>query len=211
MTSLDTRDNSTRCPSGLRENIIDGTTIRTCVNRNTFGSCSSDIFSTFNLPYSNVCGRIRAYQFGNTDAFNAVLGLTIDGVYVDGVSITHGSPRQHIWTFAAAIDEVPSFLPSACPCFNVSGFSSPPPFVGENYFCDTGSAGFRQPIFYSADPLWDGDGCGGINMCCSFNNPPWFYRMLPQATTDDIEMRVCRNEFFSAEDIALEIIEFYVQ
>ncbi len=53
VASLDMRDNSTQCPSGLRENIIDGTTIRTCVNRNTETSCSSDIFSTYNLPYSN--------------------------------------------------------------------------------------------------------------------------------------------------------------
>ena len=31
---------------------------------------------------------------------------TIDSNYVDGVSLTHGSnPRQHIWTFAAALDE----------------------------------------------------------------------------------------------------------
>ena len=26
---------------------------------------------------------------------------TIDDAYVDGVSLTHGSPQQHIWTFAA--------------------------------------------------------------------------------------------------------------
>jgi len=25
---------------------------------------------------------------------------------VDGVSITHGHPRRHIWTFAATVDEV---------------------------------------------------------------------------------------------------------
>jgi hypothetical protein len=29
----------------------------------------------------------------------------IDGSYVDGVSLTYGSPRQHIWTFANALDE----------------------------------------------------------------------------------------------------------
>jgi len=34
---------------------------------------------------------------------------TIDDVYVDGISLTHGSsPRQHIWTFANALDEVRS-------------------------------------------------------------------------------------------------------
>ena len=29
----------------------------------------------------------------------------IDGTYVDGVSITRGYPRQHIWTFMAALQE----------------------------------------------------------------------------------------------------------
>ena len=27
----------------------------------------------------------------------------IDGTYVEGVSLTHGSPRQHIWTNAAGL------------------------------------------------------------------------------------------------------------
>ncbi len=68
-----------------------------------------------------------------------------------------------------------------------------------------------EVVLYSNDPLWDGDGCGGTNRCCSFNNPPWFYRKLPQATTDDVEMRVCRSGDASGEDIAIEIIDIYVQ
>ncbi len=208
VVSLDMRDNSTQCPSGLREKIIDGTTIRICVNRNTNASCSSDIFSTYNLPYSNVCGQIRAYQFGHTDAF-FTSEVTIDGIYVDGVSLTHGHPRQHIWTFAAALDEVQFHTPSVCPCFNVSGYTPPPSFVGNDYFCDTGSSGHFQSS--SEDPLWDGEGCEGTNMCCLFNDPPWFYKKLPKTTSDDIEMRVCRSETNSGEDVAVELIEIYLQ
>ena len=208
VASLDMRDNSTQCPSGLRENIIDGTTIRTCVNRNTEASCSSDIFSTYNLPYSNVCGQIRAYQFGSTDAFNTE--MDIESYYLDGISLTHGSPRQHIWTFVAALDEVTPYTTTVCPCFNIPGNVFSPSFVEDDYFCDTGSSGHYKHIFYSDDPLWDGDGCGGTNMCCSFNNPPWFYKRLPQATTDDIEVRVCRDGTVVNEDVAVEIIEIYV-
>ena len=41
--------------------------------------------------------------FGHTNK----QALTIDDGYVDGVSITHGNhPRKHIWTLAAALDEV---------------------------------------------------------------------------------------------------------
>ena len=65
--------------------------------------------------------------------------------------------------------------------------------------------------FYSADPLWDGSGCGSTSSCCGFNNPPWFCKQLPQPTSDDIEMRVCVNQATSDEDVALEIVEVYVQ
>ncbi len=205
MASLDMKDNSTQCPSGLTEK---SGRIRTCVNRNTSGSCSSDIFSTYNLSYSSVCGQIRAYQFGSTDAFNTQ--MNIESYYLDGISLTHGSPRLHIWSFVAALDEVQTHTTTVCPCFNISSTPSPS-FVGEDYFCDTGSSDSFQSILYSDDPLWDGDGCGGTNMCCSFNNPPWFYKRLPQTTTDDIEVRVCRDEESNMEDVAVELIEIYVQ
>ena len=51
-----------------------------------------------------------------------------------------------------------------------------------------------------------------MSTCCSFNTPPWFYKQLPQPTTDNtIETRVCRNEDASAEDIGSKMIEIYVQ
>ena len=37
-----------------------------------------------------------------------------------------------------------------------------------------------------------------------------FYRQLPQPTSDDIEMRVCRDEDKSNEDFMLTFIEIYV-
>ncbi len=66
-------------------------------------------------------------------------------------------------------------------------------------------------FFYGADPLWDGAGCGPTNTCCTFNNPPWFYKELLEPTMDDIEMRVCQSEGSSNEDIAIEMIDIYVQ
>ena len=52
---------------------------------------------------------------------------------------------------------------------------------------------------------------GLTSTCCSFNTPPWFYKQLPQPTTDDIEMRVCRDEASSNEDVAIESVTIYVQ
>ena len=83
--------------------------------------------------------------------------------------------------------------------------------MGNDYFCDTASEERWQHIFYGDDPLWDGTGCGPLNTCCSFNTPPWFYKQLPQPTTDDIEMRVCGDLPDIDEDIAIEIVEVYVQ
>ncbi len=137
---------------------------------------------------------------------------------VDGVSITHGNPREHIWTFSAAIDEVlGDSVMFSCPCIrndSVDRASAKiPSFVrDDNYFCDTASREYRQlNVFYGADPLWDGAGCGPLSTCCSFNNPPWFYKPLSHPTSDDIEMRVCRDQVNRDEDIAIEMYDIYIQ
>ena len=100
------------------------------------------------------------------------------------IIITHGqSPRQHIWTLANATR----------PDLHYTGVV--PPFIGQDYFCETGSRqAFRHDTFYPDDPLWDGQGCGGTSTCCEFNNPPWLCKQLPQPTTDDIELRLCGDK-----------------
>ena len=211
VAGLDMTNSSHQCPSGLMERNDSGK--RTCARIETSGGCSSiNNFNTPGVEYSNVCGRVIGYQYGGTDAF---IGTNVDSRYVDGVILTHGNPRQHIWTFAAANDEVGTSPSSNCPCINtnLSAQATPPPaFVGNDYFCDTGSEDGVQIIFYGDDPLWDGAGCGPLNTCCSFNTLPWFYKQLPEPTTEDIEMRVCRDRDPSTnEDIAIEIVEVYVQ
>ena len=48
----------------------------------------------------------------------------IDSWYLDGVSVTHGSPPQHIWTFATGVDETDGVsgdaTPATCSCVNGS-------------------------------------------------------------------------------------------
>ena len=144
----------------------------------------------------------------------------MDDIYVDGISLTYGrNPREHIWTFAAALDEVGIYIQfplwkSYCPCTNInhpSSTSQPPTFVRNDYFCDTGSENQWSHIFYPDDPLWDGAGCGPANTCCSLNNPPWFLKQLPSTTADDIEMRMCTDQAQSDEDTPIEIIELYIR
>ena len=216
VAELDMTDSSQQCPSGLKQ-CTDGN-ISTCVRSSDSAGCSSVTLPTSNIHYSRVCGRIIAYQVGATDAFGEQTSPNIDSAYVDGVSLTHGNPRQHIWTFAAALDESGTGNASSyCHCTGGSqAFRNitPPSFVSNNYFCDTGSQQHmdeQPPQFYSADPLWDGAGCGSGNTCCTFNTPPWFYKQLPRPTTDDIEMRVCRNDDGDDEDVAIEQVEIYIQ
>ena len=207
VAELDMTNNSYQCPSGLRQR--NDTGYRTCVPNSDSATCSSVTFLVNTFSYSKVCGRIIGYQYHSTNAF---INRNIDTYYVDGVSLTHGNPRQHIWTFAAAAGETgnPQYI---CPCTNTNTPSSSPPpeYVGNDYFCDTGSSTTFSERFYYEDPLWDGAGCGPLSTCCSFNDPPWFYKQLPQHTTDDIEMRVCRDQGASNEDIALEMVDVFIQ
>ena len=79
--------------------------------------------------------------------------------------------------------------------------------MGEDYFCDAGNEEFMAGVTgLHTNPLWNGTDC----LCC--DNPPWFYKQLPQPTTDDIEMRVCRNEDSGTnENIGMQEIEIYIQ
>ena len=214
VAKLDMTNNNHQCPSGLRQRT--DSNIRTCVRNTDSPGCSAVQYSTANISYSRVCGKVIAYQYGTTNAFLHRSENPISSTYVDGVSLTHGNPREHIWTFAAALGEnlPPNALSSGCQCITRSSML-PPNFIGMDYFCDTGLEilfnSANHPGFLGADPLWDGEGCGTRSTCCSFNTPPWFYKQLPQSTTDDIEMRVCRNEDASNEDIAIEMVEIYVQ
>jgi hypothetical protein len=112
------------------------------------------------------------------------------------VSLTYGNPRKHIWTFANALDEYPHHFQHKCPCTNTNE-QSPigiPSFVGNDYFCETGvppGQQFNNAVFYADDPLWDGQGCGPTSTCCTFNNPPWFCKQLPQSTNAHLEVRLC--------------------
>ena len=47
---------------------------------------------------------VWAYAHGGPDGFNTYMrgsNQPLNGNYVDGVSLTHGSENHHIWTFAA--------------------------------------------------------------------------------------------------------------
>ena len=97
------------------------------------GSCEGVTYSTGSEQYDQVCGRIIGYQRGTPDGFAYGPNVSIDTYYVDGISVMHGFPRQHIWTFAAGLDEGTVHPASTCPCVTGSiGGSHIPSYVSQN-------------------------------------------------------------------------------
>ena len=215
---LDMTDPNTNCPSGWD---MTGYSKRTCGRfSNSSRSCDSVFFPVSGGPYSQVCGRIRAYQYGLPDAFyayNHAGQTTIDSAYVSGVAVMYGSPRQHIWTFAnGAWENGMTHRDVNCPC-DTNGFIRVPPFVGEDYFCESGYVypGYMNigagSMFHPNDILWDGRDCHYPSACCSLHNPPYFTKTLNQTTTDDLELRMCFSTTASLDNTALELVELYVK
>ena len=208
---LNMSDPSQQCPSVWQEIT---TPQRVCGRRsNTSGGCEGLTYTTGSAQYDQVCGRIIGYQLGSPDAIH---GGSIDSYYLDGVSVTYGSPRQHIWSFVAGLDEQTTYPDSTCPCVAGSTVGNLiPSFVGQNYFCESALTRFNGThagIFWpNGDPLWDGLGCGPTSSCCTFNSPPWFNVTLSSPTTDDIEVRICGDERIGDEDTPIQLIELYVK
>ena len=104
--------NSTQwCPPAWREYNSNG--VRACGRPVTStGSCPATVYS-INLQYNRVCGRVIGYQVTTPDTVRA--NQNIDDIYLDGVSITHGSPRRHVWSYVGAWTEIQGGT-NICPC-----------------------------------------------------------------------------------------------
>ena len=211
---VDLTQSGSQCPQGLTRVELQGSNY--CGRFNS-DMCVSTTFEVYNVTYTQVCGRVSGYQYGSTDGFWNYYDFgqtSIDGYYVDGVSITHGQPRKHVWTYSAAIQSFPSTENYyTCPCFSNNNYSSPS-FVGQDYYCESGNdEKFKNGLFYSNDTLWDGKQCEEFEVpCCTHSNMPWFIKTLNQSTSDDIELRVCCREGYPGnEDIPLNLIELYVR
>ena len=201
-----TEDGAT-CPSGMRQITSPK---KLCARTTSSGaSCSSVTFSAHRIEYSKVCGQAIGYQRGSTDSF--IVPKDINSYYVDGMSITYGSPRKHIWTYAVGLSDDYNYPNLNCPCAKYPGLA-PHSFVGDHYYCESGNTGvFDNSQIHDDDPLWDGKGCGTGNNCCAQPGMPWFCRTLPKEVEGDIEVRLCADQATNDEDLYLELLEIYLQ
>ena len=199
------------CPTGWTKIT---TPVAACIAPSSIAGCYSTNFSSLDVTYSKVCGMAVGYQKSTTDAFAALFfsERSLNGPYVDGISITYGTPRKHIWTYGIGnsdnYDSLPTYSTN-CPCSEFPG-TSPPSFVHDNYYCESGSLLIGSG-YHTSDPVWDGEDCSINNSCCSQPSLPWFYRQLPLTTSEDIETRICRDEASSNEDVLIKELQLYVQ
>ena len=208
MGFLDMTDLNQTCPSSWR--LYSQDSVRACGRQESnIGSCDSVQFSPDGYEYTQVCGRILGYQFATPGGFipthHSTPGNEINEPYVDGVSVTYGAPRQHIWTlYGGAV----SAGPYGC-CATANPAAS---FLENNYFCDTSNpATGLNFVLFPDSPLWDGiAGCDDAS-CCAPHPGPWFNTTLTAPTTDDIEIRICADQSTADEDTPLELVEIYVK
>ena len=203
-----------KCPSGwskITTNDAGHPSIDVCKSPSNNAGCYPTSFGVYGTSYHRVCGKVRGYQRYTTDAFNNP-NKGINGPYVDGVSITLGMPRKHVWTFASGHEDATTrSCRCFCPCADTPGDAAPS-FVGDHYYCESGAAEVPKRVYYTSDPLWDGKGCiDPNNNCCTNVGMPWFYRQFPAAQKDGIEVRICTNQDFNDEAVAVDQLQLFVQ
>ncbi|KAL5479141.1 hypothetical protein EMCRGX_G022626 [Ephydatia muelleri] len=209
--SLDMTDPTQKCPNSWQK----FTSPRPSCGKKTGVPCDSLNMTTSGASYQKVCGRFRGYQRGSPGAFNSAIGLgyNIERYYVDGVTVTYGSPgkRHHVFTYAAGYRESITHGGN-CPC--TGGGNPPPSFVGSDYYCESGNPGpgvVGTDVYYS-DVLWDGQECGGDEVtCCNPPDLPWFCKTFPTPISEDLEVRICTDESLNNENVLIEIFELYIQ
>ena len=207
IASLNMADPNEKCPTQFRTYSQDG--VRACGRPARGGGCVGITFPSKDIQYTQVCGKVIGYQVGTTDGPDKY--KNIYSPYIDGISLTYGNPRKHIWTL---ISSSFSGSRSNCPC-GTTGARSAPSFVGPDYYCESSYEGSTFPALHFqnfSDPLWDGKGCGSSETnCCQRTLIPWFYRSFAYSTTEYIEMRICCNEGTENEDVPVGEYEIYVK
>ena len=201
------------CPSPLQMFTVNNK--KYC--RRPYSGCTSVYFDNLSQQYTEVCGMVEGYQYGSMDAFNPS-STSIDSVHLDGISITHKSPRQHLWSYVVGYVANPSSpLSNACPCTPRGTTTTVPSFIGSDYYCSSGNSGSRytsSPLLKTS-PLWRtsryGPSCVTGSTCCDNPDQPWFKKKLTQPASEDVEMRWCGDASPIYEATATTRVELYIR
>ena len=211
---LNMTDPDQTCPTAWR--LYEQDSVRACGRKERNGASCDSVEFTADIDghsYTHVCGRIHGFGYASPDSgrhvgYTANLENAINEPYLDGVSITYGTPRKHIWSFYGEV-----VSDGCCSQTHIDNTASLG-FIGDNLFCDTGNP-TDEPwgdTLFTEHPLWDGKSrCSSSATCCTPHSGPWFYATLPLPTIAAIEVRICLDQSTIDEDIPLELIEIYVK
>ena len=176
------------CPPRMRTETVNTST--TCKVSENGAGCTEINYPVYNISYTQVTGRIRAYQINTLDGFLRpdqslrISTNTLDSNYLDGVSITTNS--YHIWSFAGG-----------CNCT----VPQKPHFIGDHYICNGSHySKFMQP---HEELIWKNQQCN--------EKSDWFFRTSLPSNATDIRVRICRDQDSDDEDIALTELEIYIR
>ena len=206
------------CPPGLiqYDNIIN--TSLCWITNGIYIGCNSAFFSTYSLKYTKVCGQVRGYQYGYPWAFYCYINndnCFNHQIKTFGITLTYSNnPRKHIWTYVVGLSEQETHRDN-CPCNNGSEYMNYTiPFVGNDYYCESGNTYRDGWVFYPNDPLWDGQDCPGRETtCCTSPKMPWFVKTLNETVSDDIELSTCGyiNNHIYMRGTPLDLVELYIK
>ena len=131
--------------------------VQACRGNSDNAGCYSAYFNNNKFSYQHICGRVVGYQKGTPDGYYASEYTTyqskaIDGPCVDGISLTYGTPRKHLFTYASGVSSGRVSKRGNCPCAYYPG-TNPPGFVRDHHYCESGSINSppSATVFYS-DP-----------------------------------------------------------
>ena len=182
--------------------------------RRPSSGCTSVYFDSLSQQYTEVCGMVEAYQYGSMDAFSTS-STSINSVHLEGISITHKSPRQHLWSYVVGDVANPSSARSdSCPCTAQGTTATVPSFLGSDYYCSSGNSGTGDSAtLVQTSPLWrtSGPSCVSNSTCCDNPDQPWFKKKLTQPANEDVEMRWCADESPTNEATATARVELYIR
>ena len=205
---LNMTDPSSQCLAGFQVGTANNKTF--CIRDTSNAGCGSMLFESLDFTYSQVCGFVHGYSKDHPDAFSNPSGYArsapLNGNYVDGVSITYGTPPTHLWTYAAGGTSINQAY--NCPCNTPPG-RKPPSFISSDLYCEAGST---QSGWRTSDPLWDGMQCGNQEVpCCNHTGLPWFHKNTLTSIIAPIKVRVCLDEAANNENIGIERLELYIK
>ena len=124
------------------------------------------------------------------------------------------NPYKHIWTNAggSAGQGTDSRF---CPCRKRSPYmNSIIPFVGRDYYCESGGSIDYGFVLYPNDLLWDGQDCPGDEAsCCTSPKMPWFIKTLNEIVSDYIELIMCGYNYHQIQfnGTPLDLVELYIK